>query len=138
MAQRFTKSELFQLRNEIKIQFIIEELLKIPTKEHEGMTRFLCPRCGEFQTGINPNTNLARCFRCEENFNPIDLVMAVRNIPFVETAKLLSKVLGAGQKARTVSSPPTGIPERSGSEPEQIGELLATMAAAADLSRQSK
>ncbi len=92
MAAHFTKSELYRLRNEIEIEFVIDSLLKIPIKKHEGITRFLCPRCGEFQTGVNRHTNLARCFRCEENFNPIDLVMVQKKIGFIETVRLLKKV----------------------------------------------
>ena len=38
---------------------------------------------------INLKTNLARCFRCEKNFNPIDIVMIVNQIDFVETVTLL-------------------------------------------------
>ena len=138
MGVCFTKAELYRLRNEIKIQFVIDELLKIPTKKHEGITRFLCPRCGEFQTGINPNTNLARCFRCEENFNPIDLVMAVRDISFLETAKFLSNVLRNKQGIGTAGSQNSSIPKRSGSKPEQIGELLTALAVAADLGKLRK
>ncbi len=39
MASHFTKAELFRLRNEIKIRFVIQSLLNIPIKEHEGITR---------------------------------------------------------------------------------------------------
>ncbi len=73
MKRRFTGNELFKLRNSIPIDRLIEDNLKIASKIGEGWFRFLCPICGEFDTAVNPRTNLARCFRCEKNFNPIDL-----------------------------------------------------------------
>ena len=35
------------------------------------------------------DTNLARCFHCEENFNTIDLVMTIRKLDFVESVRFL-------------------------------------------------
>ena len=54
-----------------------------------GRFVFLCPRCGEFLTAINPRTNLARCFACERNFNPIDLVMVIQGVYFVTAVHYL-------------------------------------------------
>ncbi|XPS89502.1 hypothetical protein Dvar_75210 [Desulfosarcina variabilis str. Montpellier] len=59
----------------------------------EGIFRFLCPLCNEFQTATNPKTNLARCFLCEKNFNPIDLVMTVKGLGFVDSVKYLHTLL---------------------------------------------
>ena len=87
--KRFTQNELFELRNHIPINALIVERLKMPAKISEGHFRFLCPLCGEFQTAINQKTNLARCFRCEKNFNTIDLVMTCEKITFVETVNTL-------------------------------------------------
>lgn len=87
--RRFSEVELKRLRNELPIREVIERLLQLPAKEVEGVYRFLCPLCGEFQTGLNPKSNLARCFRCQRNFNPIELVMAERGLNFVESVKLL-------------------------------------------------
>ena len=56
---------------------LIKGALRLPSKEIEGFFRFLCPHCGEFNTATNPRTNLTRCFRCQRNFNPIDMVIAV-------------------------------------------------------------
>ncbi len=61
----------------------------MPTKLSEGRFRFLCPLCGEFQTATNPKTNLARCFRCEKNFNTIDMVMMCEKATFVKTVNIL-------------------------------------------------
>jgi DNA primase len=93
MARRFTGNELFKLRNLIPIDNLIEEQLNLPSKISEGYFRFLCPICNEFQTATNPKTNLARCFCCEKNFNPIDLVMIVKGVGFIESVKYLKKLL---------------------------------------------
>lgn len=89
--KRFTRNELFALRNHIPISDLIEGHLKIPSKISEGQFRFLCPLCGEFQTATNPKTNLARCFRCEKNFNTIDMVMTCENASFIETINALKE-----------------------------------------------
>jgi hypothetical protein len=93
MKRRFTSGELFQLRNRIPVDWLIKEQLNIPSKLSEGIFRFLCPLCNELQTATNPKTNLARCFRCETNFNPIDLVMVVKGVGFVESVKYLKPLL---------------------------------------------
>ena len=92
MTRRFSSQELFELRNHIPIDALIERRLMLPSKTSEGFFRFLCPVCQEFQTATNPKTNLARCFRCERNFNTIDLVMICRNISFVESVTYLKTV----------------------------------------------
>lgn len=93
MKRRFTGGELFKIRNLIPVDWLIKEQLNIPSKVSEGFFRFLCPLCNEFRTATNPKTNLARCFRCEKNFNPIDLVMIVKGIGFVESVKYLKTFL---------------------------------------------
>jgi len=87
--RRFTNHELYTLRNDIPIDALIEKALCIPSRVAEGYFRFLCPLCKEFSTAVNPETNLARCFRCEENFNTIDLVMTIRKLDFVESVRFL-------------------------------------------------
>jgi len=82
MDKRFTSDELHKLRNDICISWLIRSELQLPSKISDGIFRFLCPVCNEFQTATNPATNLARCFRCEKNFNPIDMVMVVRKLSF--------------------------------------------------------
>lgn len=93
MSRHFSSQELFMLRNHIPIDTLIEKHLKLPSKFSEGFFRFLCPLCNEFQTATNPKTNLARCFLCETNYNPIDLVMKVKGIGFVESVKYLRPFL---------------------------------------------
>jgi hypothetical protein len=82
MSNRLPPEMLRQLRNQIPIAILIERFPKLPTKVSEGYLRFLCPLCSEFITATNPKTNLARCFRCEKNFNPIDMVMVVKQMSF--------------------------------------------------------
>ena len=82
MPKRYAKQTLRRLRNEIPINILIADILELPHKTVEGYFRFLCPRCGGFDTATNPKTNLARCFSCQENFNPIDLTMIVKRQNF--------------------------------------------------------
>ncbi len=91
--QRFSRAELFEVRNQIVIDKVIEHIVDLPCKIREGHLRFVCPLCSEFNTATNPKTNLARCFRCERNFNPIDMVMVVEGIGFVEAVKCLKEYL---------------------------------------------
>lgn len=94
MSRHFTSEELSALRNLIPIRILISECLGIPNKEVEGVFRFLCPQCGEFQTAVNPKTNLSRCFRCQENFNTIEIVMKDKQINFVQSVKFLKQLFG--------------------------------------------
>jgi hypothetical protein len=93
MKRRYSADELYELRNAIPIDTVIKELLAIPVKTSEGFLRFLCPKCHEFQTATKFSTNLARCFLCEENFNPIELVMLVKGCGFIESVTYLKGVL---------------------------------------------
>lgn len=84
---------LRRLRNDIPIQTLLADVLELPTKIRDGYLRFLCPLCHEFDTATNPETNLARCFRCERNFNPIDLVMIVERMNFLQAIDHLDDLL---------------------------------------------
>jgi hypothetical protein len=92
MRRHFSPQELFVLRNQVPIDTLIEKHLKVPSKFSEGYFRFLCPFCHEFQTATNRRTNLGRCFRCERNFNTIDIVMICKGIRFVECVKYLKSI----------------------------------------------
>lgn len=98
--KRFSAEELMSLRNELPIRWVIESLLGIPSKESEGVFRFVCPKCREMQTAVNPQTNLSRCFLCEKNFNTLEIVMEDRRIDFVHSVKLLQVELDALNKAQ--------------------------------------
>ncbi len=93
MGKYFSSHELYKLRNSIPIDVLIEKELAIPSKISEGFFRFLCPLCNEFQTAVNPKTNMGRCFRCEKNFNTIDVVMTWQNTGFVESVNYLQQIL---------------------------------------------
>lgn len=89
MTQRYSKEKLRMLRNDIPISRLISEFLRVPCKISQGYFRFLCPLCSEFNTATNPKKNLARCFRCEKNFNPIDMVMAVKSCNFRDAVEMI-------------------------------------------------
>ena len=89
MTFRHSKEKLRMLRNNIPIAKLISDFLRLPCKVSDGYFRFLCPLCSEFNTATNPKTNLARCFRCQKNFNPIDMVMAVKCCSFREAVVLI-------------------------------------------------
>jgi DNA primase len=94
MSCRYSREQLRRLRNEIPIAELIGDFLKLPTKISEGYLRFLCPICSEFNSATNLKTNLARCFRCRKNFNPIDIVMIVKHCNFVEAVEFLRGICG--------------------------------------------
>lgn len=91
MKPRVSSGELRRLRNRIPIDRLIAHGLGIPSKHSEGYFRFLCPWCGEFQTAVNPRTNMARCFLCNKNLNTIDMVMAARSMGFIQSVKFLKQ-----------------------------------------------
>ena len=88
----YSKELLTRLRNEIPISIVIGDILDMPSKTTEGYFRFLCPVCKEFDTATNPKTNLARCFGCERNFNPIDMVMVVKHMNFKDAVEYLTDI----------------------------------------------
>ena len=91
MTRLFSAQELYNVRNDIPISALIETVLNMPTRTTEGIFRFLCPVCGEFNTAVNFKTNLARCFSCEKNFNTIDLVMIAEKMNFVKAVRFLKE-----------------------------------------------
>jgi len=93
MPRYFPRRLLYRLRNEIPIEALITNHLGWPSKNREGRFVFVCPRCGESLSAVNPKTNLGRCFRCEENFNPIDFVMLATDRDFVEAVEFLTGLL---------------------------------------------
>jgi DNA primase len=93
MPKFFPRQLLYRLRNEIRLEWLIGEHLEWPSKHRDGRFCFVCPRCGESLTAVNPRTNLGRCFHCEENFNAIDFVMLATRRDFVEAVEFLSPLL---------------------------------------------
>lgn len=79
---------LRSLRNDVPVLAVISQL-GIAKKLRGRRLSFRCPECGCFHTATEPRTNLARCFSCERNFNPIDLVMAERGWSFLQALKYM-------------------------------------------------
>jgi len=104
MSRHFSPPLLYTLRNHIPIGILIERVLAIPTKRIGGYLRFNCPICGGFQTAVHPKENLARCFHCRKNFNPIDMVMCCQKMGFVESVGFL-KQLDFTESKRSKESP---------------------------------
>jgi uncharacterized protein YbaR (Trm112 family) len=92
MSKYFSRQLLYRIRNEIPLASLLPAL-EWPHKTRDGRLCLICPRCGEFLTVVNPRTNLARCFRCEVNFNTIDLTMSIRECDFVDAVHLLQSLL---------------------------------------------
>jgi uncharacterized CHY-type Zn-finger protein len=90
MAKFFTRHQLYQMRNNIPLAEVLT-ILGWPHKTRDGRVCFICPQCSESLTAINQRTNLGRCFRCEINFNPIDLVMLINGYDFVAAVQFLQQ-----------------------------------------------
>ena len=92
MSQYFPGDHLWRLRNLIPVAALLRQL-DWPHKQRGERFCFLCPKCDEFLATINPRANLGRCFRCETNFNPIDLVMLIERCDFVTAVHFLQSQL---------------------------------------------
>ena len=88
----FTKKQLFAVRNEIDIDWLISDKLYLE-RQFNGMWRFRCPLCQQFNTATQKKTNLGRCFSCQQNFNTIDLVIYTKEINFVPSVQWLLSLL---------------------------------------------
>lgn len=86
---------LRRLRNDLELPTVVEHL-GIPTKRRGNRLAFRCPDCSTFQAAVNPYVNLGRCFNCQRNFNPIDLVMVERAYSFLEAVDFLQRLLPRG------------------------------------------
>jgi hypothetical protein len=137
MKPRFSAQHLRTIRNNVPIGKVMEECLQVPSKITRGILRFCCPLCREFDTAINPRTNLARCFSCEKNFNPIDMVMAVRNTGFTESVNFLEMFQRSsfdgkrhavlGQHTRRLPQHNSPRSFRHGKDLLPIGDILAPL-----------
>mgnify|MGYP002750505397 CR=1 FL=1 len=89
MSKYYSADFLRMLRNQIPIDTVIVDLLNLEVRNHQQILRFRCPLCDNFHTATTVKTNLARCFDCQKNFNPIDLIMAVGNCGFLDAVEFL-------------------------------------------------
>jgi hypothetical protein len=97
--------------------------LHVPCQNPKGRFSFFCPLCKGFTTGVHHKTNLARCFDCEKNFNPIDLVMMVRQSDFVNSVHFLKK-LHAQMPAAVDHPHDAGTGRPSSGSAKHIGLIL--------------
>jgi len=89
MSEHYSANLLRRLRNQIPIDAVIVDLLNLEVKNDHNIRRFRCPLCYNFHTATNHETNLARCFDCQKNFNPIDMVMTVGKCGFLDAVEIL-------------------------------------------------
>lgn len=90
----FDDQFLRRMRNNISFSTLFQ-WLPWPHKRRNGQLAFVCPRCGEYRSSVNPRTNLAHCFFCHTYFNPIDFTMAAREWDFVQAVHELKELLPA-------------------------------------------
>ena len=83
---------LRRLRNEIPWPALLKRLQWVH-KLREGRLVFQCPKCNETLTSVNERTNLGRCFRCKENWNPIDFTMDAWDLQFKSAVVVLGPLL---------------------------------------------
>ena len=117
-----SKELLYDLRNKIPIRGLIENELGVRCHTESGIFRFECPLCGSFHTSVMKTENLARCFKCETNFNPIDMVIAVKKTGFRQSADFL-----AGLPESGVSAKPAAIPARGPSGLVSLSSVFSNM-----------
>ena len=120
--RRFSAQELYSLRNEIPVCGLIEKVLYIPSRISEGVFRFLCPSCGEFNTSVNFKKNLARCFCCEKNFNTIDLVMIVEKMDFLKAVNFLK-----GHREKLQNHSISKIAKGQNKSPQYIADIVKSI-----------
>jgi len=89
MPEHYSANLLRRLRNQIPIDAVIVDLLNLEVKNDHNILRFRCPLCHNFHTATSHETNLARCFDCQKNFNPIDMVMTVGKCGFLDAVEIL-------------------------------------------------
>lgn len=114
MGGRFTRQQLYELRNNFPVRYVIENVLKIPNRVSGNVFRFECPICRGWHTGVKYEKNLARCFDCKANFNPIDLAIRIRQEDFRPSASYLWNLYQA------FKSRPPEKPEAPVREPVRI------------------
>ena len=89
---------------------LIKEILKLPSKTSQGQLRFLCPLCSQFNTATKRETNLARCFHCQRNFNTIEMVMETKNIDFIQSVQFLQGLLPENKSKKMMTNKPSSNP----------------------------
>ena len=93
MSYHYSANFLRRLRNDIPIDEVIVDLLNLQVRNHQKILRFRCPLCYNFHTATYHKTNLARCFDCKKNFNPIDMLIIAGTYRFVDAVELLKNCI---------------------------------------------
>ena len=86
---------------------LINEILKLPSKTSQGRLRFLCPVCSQFNTATKRETNLARCFHCQRNFNTIEMVMETKSLDFIQSVQFLQGLLPENKSKEMMANKPS-------------------------------
>ena len=122
MTRRFSSEELHGLRNRVPIEQVLETLRVRYEKDSNDKLSFSCPICGGWDTAIHAAHNLARCFSCRKNFNPIELVMHQLKTGFVDSVKWLQD--------RMPIDPPnqnTSFSRSNPARPMAVGDILSDL-----------
>lgn len=96
---------LRRLRNDLAVHEVLRDQLGVRVYSEGGYWRFQCPLCHQHDTATSSRTNLARCFRCLRNFNPIDLVMLVHRCGFLEAVRELERIHPAAETTQNAAGP---------------------------------
>ena len=102
---RVTKEELAWLRNQVPVSIVLERL-GVAERRRSGRREFVCPSCGGFHLALHPRENLARCFRCVKNYNPIDLVMSTSGVGFLDAVDEIRRLAGDASRRETKPGSP--------------------------------
>ena len=127
MSRHFSSEELHHLRNDFPIDALIKALGVCYRQGSGERFRFQCPRCLGYHTATHTQTNLARCFTCQTNFNSIELVMLVKQLPFVASVHFLQQHKTSLTRAGHTTNPQIS---RYSSAPILVSELLRQIASA--------
>lgn len=84
---------LRKIRNNIPINIVIADFLKLEWKSTKSYFKFICPLCKSYNTTVYCKTNLARCFECNKNYNTIDITMIVKRCNFLDAVHFLDNYL---------------------------------------------
>lgn len=125
MTRRFSPGELSFSRNRVLIDGVIENLNGFPRQKTNSKTPFACPMFGGFDTSINSVHNLARCFSCRQNFNPVEFVMHQLKISFVDSVKWIKSRMPSKAHHQNTSNTPNN--KCNNAHSTALGDILADM-----------
>ena len=89
--RKITPEELRRLRNDVPVELVFDEL-RLDSRWRGQRREFRCPKCYGMHVAVHDRVNLARCFRCQRNYNPIDLLMLVPGLKFPDAIRHLRRL----------------------------------------------